>query len=141
MTGDIEGLTRDVAYRMRSRIDEFQVEQKVIDVLCRLPADVCEFALEHCYFVAIGDGLGGFYISRATLLAEQPDGSWLVVLNSSWKGHDFFSSVAHEIAHLWLKHPEFDMGPDVDSHENAAAARVREWGFTGIGSEPFEDRP
>jgi hypothetical protein len=32
-------------------------------------------------------------------------------------------------------------GGDVAKHENAAAELVRAWGFAGIGSVPFEDRP
>jgi hypothetical protein len=136
-----DDLHNDVAYRMRNRIDDFQVEQRVVAVLCRLPEDVREFALDHCYFVAIGDDIGGYYVSRETLMAEQEDLRWLVILNSSWKGDDLPSVVARELAHIWLKHPEFDFGLDIDRHENQAAEQVRAWGFEGIGSVPLSDRP
>jgi hypothetical protein len=33
------------------------------------------------------------------------------------------------------------MGPDVVLHEDEAAAKVREWGFSGIGSLRFKERP
>jgi hypothetical protein len=63
------------------------------------------------------------------------------VLNSSWKLADFQSAAAHEIAHFWLGHEEADPGIDVEATEDAAAALVREWGFTGIGSVPHGQRP
>jgi hypothetical protein len=139
-----EGIRREVAHRRRCRIgaDDFQVEQKLIEALCRLPEDARDFALDRCFFITMGgENEGGFYVSPTTLAAGAEEPRWLVVLNSSWKGEDFQSAVAHEIAHLWLGHPEFDMGPDVVSNENEAAAEVRKWGFTGIGSLRFEDRP
>jgi integrase len=132
-------LRREVDDRAKRRTggDDFQVEQKLIAALCRLPEDVREFALEKCFFVTIGrDDDGGFFVSPQFV-----SGRSLVVLNSAWKVDDFQSAVAHEIAHLWLGHPEFDMGPDVVRHEDEAAAKVREWGFGGIGSLRFGERP
>jgi hypothetical protein len=40
-----------------------------------------------------------------------------------------------------LGHPDADFGTDAVTHENEAAAKVREWGFSGIGSVPFDERP
>jgi hypothetical protein len=137
-------IRREVAHRLRSRIggDDLQIEQKLIEGLCRLPDDVREFALGGCFFVAIGrDDDGGLFVSPMSLKGGEDDPKWLVVINSRWPLEDFQSAVAHEIAHLWLKHPEFDMGPDVVRHEDEAAAEVRKWGFTGIGSLRFKDRP
>jgi hypothetical protein len=42
------------------------------------------------------------------------------------------SAVAHEIAHLTLGHPPADLFTDAARDEDAAAAKVREWGFEGI---------
>ncbi len=135
-------LRREVVHYARTRIDDFQAEQKLIDALCRLPDNVRIFALEHCFFVAIGGDEGGFFVSPQSLTAGGASGGrWLVVLNSSWKLDHFQSAVAHEIAHLWLGHPEADLGTDVALHENEAAEQVRAWGFGGIGSLRYEDRP
>jgi hypothetical protein len=104
-----------------------------------LPDEPREFALKRCFFVAIGgDDHGGFFVSPESLAAGADEPRSLVVLNSSWKLVDFQSAVAHEIAHLWLGHPDADFGPDVEKHENEAAEQVRTWGFSGIGSVPYQ---
>lgn len=94
------------------------------------------FALERCYFVAIGGNHGGFFVSP-----EYIAGRTLIVLNSCWKIDAFQSAVAHEIAHLWRGHPGADLGPDVERHEDEAAELVQEWGFSGIGGAPYGERP
>src|SRR5262249_32100117 len=124
---------------------DFQVEQKLVDAISRLPEDVRELALERCFFVAIGGDEGGSFFAPETITGLLDVGSgaprYLVVLNSGWKLNDFQSAVAHEIAHIWLRDPDADFGDEAERHENEAAALAREWGFTGIGSLPFRERP
>jgi hypothetical protein len=102
---------------------------------------VRDFALDRCYFVSIGGDEGGFFVSMQYLEAGDPPARFLVVLNSAWPIEDYQSAAAHEIAHVWLEHPDADLGTDVADHENEAAAKVREWGFEGMGSLPYEERP
>lgn len=96
---------REVVHALRARIDDFQVEQKLVDAIARLPDKVRTFALERCYFVAIGGNHGGFFVSP-----EYIAGRTLIVLNSCWKIDAFQSAVAHEIAHPWRGHPDADLG-------------------------------
>lgn len=67
----------------------------------------------------------------------------IVVLadDAAMSEEDFETALAHEIAHLELGHPPADLLPDVVGNENAAAEKVREWGFSGFGSLPFNERP
>jgi hypothetical protein len=68
-------------------------------------------------------------------------GRTLIVLNVSWPVDVFQSAAAHEIAHVWLGHPQTDFGNEAETHEDEAAAQGRNWGFTGLGSLPYEERP
>jgi hypothetical protein len=142
MVAEPAEIRSEVIHRLKSRIggDDSQVEGNLIEALRRLPEDVRNFALDECFFVAVGrPDDGGFFVSPESLRAGAEEPRRLVVLNSSWQGEDFQSAVAHEVAHLWLEHPEFG-GPYYEHNEDAAAALVRKWGFTGTGSVRFGDR-
>jgi hypothetical protein len=104
---------REVVHSIRQRLDDIQVEQKLIEALCRQPDNVREWALKRCFFAAIvGDDQGGFFVTAPYL-----EGRTLVVLNGIWGVDDFQSAVAHEIAHLWLGHPEADLLDGVQTIE------------------------
>jgi hypothetical protein len=133
---EVEDLRREVVNGLRRRVDDFQVDERLVDAVCRLPADARDFAFERVFIVAIGGSLGGFY-----LLPQRLEGRMLVVLNGDWKGEHFASAVAHELAHLMLAHPDPDVGRHAVTHENEAAALVREWGFGGIGSIRIQEVP
>ena len=133
---EVEDLRREVANGLRRRVDDFEVEQRLVDAVCRLPADARDFAFERVFFVAIGGSLGGFYV-----LPRQLEGRMLVVLNGDWKGEHFASAVAHELAHLMLGHPDPEVGKHAVAHENEAAKLIREWGFGGIGSIRIQEVP
>jgi hypothetical protein len=140
-------IRREVNDRARRRVlpDGSQVEQKLIEALCRLPEDVRNFAVERCFFAVLGGpNAHGFFVLHASLSAGAGEPRELVVLNSSRAAEDedeaFQSIVAHEIAHLWLGHPEMG-SPDFVANEDEAAKLVREWGFTGIGALGFDERP
>jgi hypothetical protein len=133
----VDDLRREVVSRVDHHGQSLRAEQILISALCRLPADVREQALEHCYFLSVSRDVGGFYLPVNSLAAKQ----WLVVLNEDWSEEDLESAVAHEVAHLWLQHPPNDLSTDVERHENEAAALVREWGFSGMGALGWTDRP
>jgi hypothetical protein len=83
-----EEVRREVAYRARRCVEDFQVEQKLLDAICRLPENARELALERCYFVAITAAQGGFYISpQSPLAGDEELQRTLVVLNGagSWR--------------------------------------------------------
>jgi hypothetical protein len=93
--------------------------------------------LDRCFFTAItGRDQGGFFVTAPYL-----EGRTVSVLYGSWPVGDVQSAVAHEIAHVWLGHPEADFGNEAETHEDEAAAQVRERGFTGLGSLPYGERP
>jgi hypothetical protein len=64
-----------------------------------------------------------------------------VLLHEAWgEAEDFQTAAAHEIAHVMLGHLPADLVRDFARHEDEVAALVRDWGFIGQGSEPFEER-
>jgi hypothetical protein len=134
-------LRSDVEARAGVRIEtadlelDEQLRGRLYDVLVKLPEDIREMALEHCFFTAIGPDVGGFYILPRSLETKRHEEKQspcrlLVVLNAAWRAEEFQGQVAHEIAHVSLGHEAFPILPQQRREQEAtAAALAREWGF------------
>ena len=64
---------------------------------------------------------------------------WLILLDERSVDEDeeseILGTIAHEIAHAWLKHDR--MSPDIpEDCETKAANLAKEWGFQGRGTDP-----
>ena len=60
---------------------------------------------------------------------------WLVILNERTPDDEIDGTIAHEIAHAWLKHDQLSIDiPDTCKVDAALLAGA--WGFTGKGTDP-----
>jgi hypothetical protein len=129
----VDELRRDTAARVRLFGGASERDRELlVNVLARVPSDVRIAALEQCLFVSVGEETGAFYLPTAEVRAK-----WIIVLRSDCTDEDFETAVAHELAHLALRH----IGVDVDSDTEKPVALIRQWGFTGMESLPLRGRP
>jgi len=113
-------------------------------VLRKLPNDVGLFAYGRCVFISIGLGSFGMTLPgriSSHLVDRRTRNMWLIILDERVPDDEVQGTIAHEIAHAWLKHDQISI--DIpETCEVDAALLTKSWGFTGKGTDPdYCDRP
>jgi hypothetical protein len=124
--------TKEVSEALRFFGEDHDTRSAVVSGLVRMPADVSEFALDRCIFTSIGKAAHGVYFP----IVAGMEGMWVVELDERLERDDLESVMAHEVAHIWLEHPQLGTPGEMDAAEVAAASLVKLWGFTGKGAKP-----
>lgn len=115
-----------------------RAEDAIASVLLRLPEDVGLWALRNLYFLCPEDILGTAY-EFAVPVAPAPAGEInlvpVLLVFIAWDcvngpEDQLVETVAHEIAHHWLRHGGIARGFDEqDRHEREVERQLVEWGF------------
>jgi hypothetical protein len=103
-------------------------------VLVALPEKVRDYTLARCIIFSIGRGAAGIvWPARVAQSSRYRRPKWLIVISE--EADDLESTIAHEIAHAWLRH---DRMAEVTPREweMEAANLARDWGFLGRGADP-----
>jgi len=77
-----------------------RLKRLVQQVLDQLPEDVSTFVMGHCLFVEFFEEDHG--------LCVESEGQWVIVLKIPYNPTTMQATVAHEIAHAFLRHREGD---------------------------------
>lgn len=108
----------------------------VCSAIAKLPANVQEFALQKCTFIAIGKGTHG-ESWPASYFCPQTDGGekavqnqWVIILNETAIHKQREYVIAHEVAHAWLEHDLPLRQDDYRLREFDADELAKSWGFT-----------
>jgi hypothetical protein len=105
------------------------MKQAIVEVIRRLPRKVRDYVLDECCFVTAA----GHYAQ----ILPMPLQTWLIVLQdelySQPRGP---GSIAHEIAHAYLKHAEPCDLLIGRKQEEEACKLAKKWGFSGSGADP-----
>jgi hypothetical protein len=132
-------LEEQIFYDLAYHGDDRETELAIVRVLARLPEEVRAFALERCRFLSVGRDTWGMVLPgrvgvdtftkrtrniRVVLLDKQPP-----------KSHPLEPTIAHEVAHAWLRHDRLA----VDTPGGLPGAGSRAGPLVGIqrtGGEP-----
>lgn len=113
-------------------IEPKEMRMLICESIAKLPEKVQEFALFNCTFITVGkDDFGTVYPAslfthRTASGKRTARNHWAIVLNARiLTRKDGVFTVAHEIAHAWLKH---QMWPEL-SNEEEADDLVKSWGI------------
>ena len=110
---------------------------RIAQTIAALPDDVAIFALRQMVFASVGAGVMGMTLPGRIGLAGGSrafKNRWIVILDDAMPDNEFPTTIAHEIAHAWLKHDRLgEMPPNC---EREAAEQARSWGFKGLGADP-----
>jgi len=132
-TRSLAAIFDEIAYHGESE----QTQALLAKAVSRLPEDVAGFALERCCFVSIGGNFLGLTLPGR--LGEDNEGQsanfWIIVLDDCQPRDEMQATIAHEIAHAWLRHDRYGEDDLTVDCEVQAAELARDWGFTGTGAD------
>ncbi len=122
---NIEEIYDDVSYYG----DDAYLHAAIARALAKVPKTVLEFVLEKCIFLST-EQIGIVWPGR---IAKKC--SWIIILNfCDLEEDDWESVIAHEVAHAFLGHDRMGLDDQLDL-ERQACSLVKEWGFTGLGTD------
>jgi len=132
ISGKDESGLEEVHYRLNGALQTGPKMQIIIcKTLLRLPQSVQDFVYENCMFCEVG-------LDTGLCISKNWPGphDWLIVLGSDADE----SVIAHEIAHSLKGHKRERIWSEPDSNEvfvqeSEACEIVKQWGFTGPGTE------
>jgi hypothetical protein len=115
--------------KTRREMEVAKIKRLVSKVLRRLPDDVYAYVMDHCLFIHFFEEDHG--------LSMDSEGRWVIVLKIPYDPDEMPATVAHEIAHAFLRHHHEH--PRIEE-EVAAATLAQQWGFIGAGANPDHQR-
>ncbi len=131
-------------------------KMRIAGLLARLPEQVCEFAIKKIFFYSMGQharlgmashrrDIGHWEIITEYGFHYRTDYEWLVWLldEEVENGDEGLATIAHEIAHAWLRHRQYEKDETREARaerayleERAASQQAMDWGFSGISADP-----
>jgi len=106
---------------------DLHMQAKIARVVAKLPTNVCRFATSKIDYFCVGKRSG--WIGQTIYTRNKWLSPWLIILSDTAPQY----TIAHEIAHVWLKHNKqgslYGNDEAKEKQEGEANTLAKEWGF------------
>ena len=124
-------------------VDGLDLRRTVAEVLSELPEDMQDFVLDDVWWFTISPQNYALAFPISIPVGHVPDDKQItrrvIILSPSLSEasrEQAMFTIAHEIAHSWLKHGDVKTKEEFDAQETEADAQAAEWGFPRPQKKP-----